>query len=69
MLEKLKKGDKIQVMQTQSKVFGYPVKAGEYIFDSWEDRMQTCYIRHKTMPSGKFLLIDAKCIELKELEG
>lgn len=65
MLDKLKRGDKIQVTETKSLLFGYEVKAGEYIFDSWEGVKDSCYVRHKSMPPGKFLLIDAECIEIK----
>jgi hypothetical protein len=64
-LKDLKKGDEIEVIQTQSLVFGYPVKAGIYLFESWDCKTNQCYIRDRREPTGKFLLIESKCITLK----
>ena len=60
--EDIKKGDEINVLQTQSLAFGYPIKAGVYIFESWEYKFEQCFIREKHAPQGKFFLIESKCI-------
>ena len=54
-LNKIKKGDLINVSKTNSLIFGYDVE-GEYLFDSYHDE-NICFIQPLNEPTGKRLMI------------
>jgi len=60
-LNKLKKGDLVNVSKTKSLIFGYDVQ-GEYLFDSNHDE-NICFVQDLNEPSGKRLMIYKQFIQ------
>lgn len=66
-LNKLKRGNEINVFSTKSLIFGYDVK-GKYLFDSWNDDKETVFIQPLNEPTGKRFMIETIFIEILEDE-
>lgn len=64
-LNKLKRGNEINVFSTKSLIFGHDVY-GKYLFDSWNDNKETAFIQPLNEPTGKRFLIKTEFIEIQD---